>query len=48
MGGIISGGRGPVIPSPLQDKEAGGAKINTGLTKIIIDLNKIREEIKTL
>ena len=46
MGGIISGGRGPVIPSPLRDKEAGKAKINIGLIKIITGLNKVREKVK--
>ena len=45
---IISGGKDPVIPFPLRDKEAGGVKTNTGLIKIIINLNKIKEEIKTL
>ena len=44
----MSGGRGPVIPSLLRDREAGGAKVNTGLVKIIIGLNKIKEEIKAL
>ena len=29
MNGIISGGRGPVIPSLLQNKKAGGVKVNT-------------------
>ena len=48
MGGIISGGRNPAIPFPLQNKEAGKVKVNTGLIKIIINLNKVREEIKTL
>ena len=48
MGNIISGGKGPVIPSLLRDKEAGGAKVNTGLIKIIIGLNKIKKKIKTL
>ena len=47
MGGVISGGRSPVVPFPLRDKETGGAKINTGLIKIIIGLNKVREEVKT-
>ena len=48
MGGVISGGKGPVILFPLQNKEAGGAKVNTGLTKIIAGLNKVKEEVKTL
>ena len=43
----MSGGKGPVIPSLLQDKKAGGVKANIGLIKIVINLNKIREEIKT-
>ena len=47
-GGAVSGGRGPVIPSLLQNKEAGRAKIITSLIKIIISLDKIREEIKSL
>ena len=48
MGGIIFGGRGPVVPSPLQDKEAGKVKANTGLIKIITGLNKVREKVKAL
>ena len=48
VGGVISGGKGPVIPSPLQNKKAGGAKANTNLTKIVTNLNKIKKEIKTL
>ena len=48
MGGVISGGRGPAVPFLLQDKEAGGVKVNIGLIKIITNLNKVREEIKTL
>ena len=48
MGGIISGGRSPIVLSLLQDKEAGGVKINTGLIKIIINFNKVKKEIKTL
>ena len=43
----MSGRKGPVIPSLLQNKEAGGAKANTGLIKIIINLNKVKEKIKT-
>ena len=42
------GGRGPVIPFLLRDKEAGGVKVNIGFIKIIIGLNKVREKIKTL
>ena len=48
MGGIISGGRDPVIPSLLQNREAGKIKVNTSLIKIIINLNKIKKEVKTL
>ena len=48
MGGVISGGKSPVILSLLQNKEAGKAKVNTGLIKVIINLKKIKEEIKTL
>ena len=48
MGGIISGGKGPVIPSLLRDKEAGKVKVNTGLIKIVINLNKVKEKVKTL
>ena len=43
----MSGGRGPVILSLLRDKKADEAKVNTGLIKIIISLNKVKEEIKT-
>ena len=48
VGGIISGKKGPIVPFLLRNKEAGGAKVNTGLIKIIINLNKVKEEIKTL
>ena len=48
MGDIISGGKGPVILFPLRDKEAGGAKVNTGFIKIITSLNKVKEEVKAL
>ena len=48
MGNIISGGKDPVIPSLLQNKETGGVKININLIKIIINLNKVKKEIKTL
>ena len=44
----MSGGKGPVIPSPLRDKEAGGVKANTNLVKIITGLNKVKEKVKTL
>ena len=46
VGGIISGGKGPVIPFLLRNKEAGGVKININLIKIITGLNKVREEVK--
>ena len=46
VGDAISGGKGPTIPSPLQNKKTGEAKINTNLTKIVINLNKVREKIK--
>ena len=48
VGGIISGGKNPVIPFLLRDKEAGGVKVNISLIKIIVNFNKVREEIKTL
>ena len=48
VGGVIFGGRGPAVPSLLQDKEVGGVKVNTGFIKIIINLNKVKKEIKTL
>ena len=44
----MSGGKGPVIPSLLKNKEVGGVKINTNLIKVIINLNKVKEEIKAL
>ena len=47
VGSVMSGGKGPVIPFPLQNKEAGGVKANTNLTEIIINLNKVKEKIKT-
>ena len=48
MGGIISGGKGPVIPFSLRDKKAGGIKVITSLIKIIISFNKVKEKIKAL
>ena len=48
VGGIIFGGRNPAVPFPLQNKEVGRVKINTGLIKIVIGLNKVKEEIKAL
>ena len=48
VGGVISGGKGPAIPSPMRNKKAGKVKINTGLIKIITGLNKVKEKIKTL
>ena len=47
MGGVISGGKSPVIPSLLRDREAGEVKANTSLTEIIINFNKVKEKIKT-
>ena len=44
----MSGGRNPAIPSLLRNKEAGGAKANTDLIKIVTGLNQVKEEIKTL
>ena len=48
MGGVISGGKGPAVLFLLRDREAGRVKINTGLIKIIINFNKVKEEVKTL
>ena len=48
MGGVISGGKGPIIPFLLQNREAGGVKANTGLIKVITGLNKVKKEIKAL
>ena len=48
VGGAMSGGKGLVVPSLLRDKEAGKAKVNINLVKIIINFNKVREEVKTL
>ena len=48
MGGVISGGKDPVIPFLLRNKKVGRVKVNIGLIKIIISLNKVKEEIKTL
>ena len=48
MGGVISGGKNPAVPFLLRNKEAGGVKTNINLIKIIINLNKIKEEVKTL
>ena len=44
----MSGGRGPVIPFLLRDREAGRVKVNTNLVKIITGFNKVKEEIKIL
>ena len=46
MGGIIFGGRGPVIPFLLRNKKAGKVKVNTGLIKIVTGFNKVKEEVK--
>ena len=48
MGGVMSGGRGPVILSLLRNKEVSGAKIIINLIKSVPGLNKVREKIKTL
>ena len=48
VGGIISGKKDPVIPFPLRNKKAGKVKVNINFIKIIIGLNKIKKEIKTL
>ena len=48
VGGIISGEKNPTVPFLLQNREAGGVKVNTGLIKIVIGFNKIKEKIKTL
>ena len=47
MGGVVFGGRDPVILFLLQDKKMGGAKVNTSFIKIIINLNKAKEKVKT-
>ena len=44
----MSGGKGPVVPFLLQDREIGGVKTNTGLVKIIIGFNKVKKEVKAL
>ena len=48
VGGVIFGGRNPIILFLLRDKEVGKVKANIGLIKIVISLNKVREKIKTL
>ena len=48
VGGIIFGGKGPVVLFLLRNKEAGKVKVNTGLIKIIINLNKVKKKVKTL
>ena len=48
MGGVIFGRKGSAVLSPLRNKEAGKVKANTGLIKIVINLNKVKEEIKAL
>ena len=48
IGGAVFGEKGPVIPFLLRDREAGKVEINTGLIKVIVGLNKVREEVKTL
>ena len=44
----MSGRKSPVIPFPLQNRKAGGAKLITGLIKIIPGLNKVKKNVKTL
>ena len=46
VGGIMFGGRNPVVLFLLRDREAGGVKVNTGFIKIVTGLNKVKEEIK--
>ena len=48
VGGIIFGGKNPIIPFLLRNKEAGGVKFNTNFIKIIINFNKVKEEVKAL
>ena len=48
VGGVVSGGKGPVILFLLRDKEAGGVKVNINFIKIITGFNKVREEVKAL
>ena len=48
VGGVISGGKGFIIPSLLRDRETGRVKANIGLVKIITGLNKVKKKIKTL
>ena len=47
MGGIISGGKNPAVLFLLRNKEAGRVKANINLIKMIINLNKVKEKIKT-
>ena len=47
VGGVMSGGKDPAVPFSLRDKEADGAKANTGLVKIVIGLNKVKKKVKT-
>ena len=44
----MSGGRSPVVLFLLRDREAGGVKVNIGFIKVIIGLNKVKKEVKTL
>ena len=37
----MSGGKGPVVPSLLRDRKAGGAEV-------FITLNKVKEEVRAL
>ena len=47
VGGVVSGGRNPVIPSLLRDKEAGRVKVHTSFIKIVINFNKVKDKVKT-
>ena len=42
----MSGGKGPVIPFLLRDREVGGVKVNINFIKIIASLNKVKEEVR--
>ena len=46
MGGIISGEKGPIILSLLQNKKTGKIKININLIKIIAGLNEVKKKLK--
>ena len=44
----MSGGKGPVIPSPSRNKEAGKAKVIIYLLKLLLALIWLKKKIKTL